>query len=88
MKWNGLSFQQFISFQNQDSNMIQILKKRLESAMQSELELQQRELQHKARLAQLERQLVPSTGQDEPTKQLLQHEVKDFKLATKLKVAQ
>ncbi|KAI8439735.1 hypothetical protein MSG28_013428 [Choristoneura fumiferana] len=59
------------------SNMIQILKKRLESAMQSELELQQRELQHKARLAALERQLVPSGGHDEPTKQLLQHELEN-----------
>ncbi|XP_073961481.1 uncharacterized protein isoform X3 [Choristoneura fumiferana] len=65
------------TLQNQDSNMIQILKKRLESAMQSELELQQRELQHKARLAALERQLVPSGGHDEPTKQLLQHELEN-----------
>ncbi|XP_063365832.1 227 kDa spindle- and centromere-associated protein-like [Cydia amplana] len=58
------------TLQNQDSNMIQILKKRLESAMQSELELQQRETQHKARLATLERQLMPS-GQDEPNAKLL-----------------
>ncbi|XP_063626258.1 golgin subfamily B member 1 [Cydia splendana] len=61
------------TLQNQDSNMIQILKKRLESAMQSELELQQREMQHKARLATLERQLMPS-GQDEPNAKLLQAE--------------
>lgn len=38
--------------------MIQILKKRLESAMASELDLQQREQQARARLAQLERQLL------------------------------
>ncbi|CAB3230377.1 unnamed protein product [Arctia plantaginis] len=46
------------SLQNQDSNMIQILKKRLESAMASELDLQQREQQARATLAQLERQLL------------------------------
>lgn len=42
--------------------MIQILKKRLESAMASELELQQREQLSRARTAQLERQLLDSTA--------------------------
>ncbi|CAG4942904.1 unnamed protein product [Parnassius apollo] len=42
------------SLQNQDSNMIQILKKRLESAMQSELELQEREQRLRRRVAELE----------------------------------
>ncbi|KOB63343.1 Uncharacterized protein OBRU01_24885, partial [Operophtera brumata] len=49
------------SLQNQDSNMIQILKKRLESAMSSELELQQREQEHKARASLLQRQLLDAT---------------------------
>ncbi|XP_060804981.1 golgin subfamily A member 4 [Amyelois transitella] len=46
------------SLQHQDSNMIQILKKRLECSMQSELELQQREQELRARVTQLERQML------------------------------
>lgn len=59
------------SLQNQDSNMIQILKKRLESSMASELELQQREQQARAKLAQLERQLLDNncnTNEQDPLK--------------------
>ncbi|XP_075979991.1 uncharacterized protein LOC142979119 isoform X2 [Anticarsia gemmatalis] len=66
------------SLQNQDSNMIQILKKRLESAMASELELQQREQQARARLAQLERQLLDnsaSNNQQDPLKAQLNMQV-------------
>lgn len=59
--------------QNQDANMIQILKKRLESSMQSELEAQQREQQQRTRLGQLERQLL--AGDD----QVLQNEVCVFR---------
>ncbi|KAJ2940341.1 hypothetical protein O0L34_g15 [Tuta absoluta] len=62
------------SLQHQDSNMIQILKKRLESAMQSELELQQKEQQQRARIAQLERQLLSSDG-DQASLGQLQHEM-------------
>ncbi|KAM3956972.1 uncharacterized protein ACR2FA_009020 [Aphomia sociella] len=62
------------SLQNQDSNMIEILKKRLESAMQSELELQQREQLQRARVAQLERQLLAG-GRDDGLRQQLQHEM-------------
>ncbi|KAG6454355.1 hypothetical protein O3G_MSEX008650 [Manduca sexta] len=46
------------TLQNQDSNMIQILKRRLESAMQSEVELQQQAQRLRARLAALEHQLA------------------------------
>lgn len=60
--------------QNQDTNMIQILKKRLESSMASELELQQREQTHSARVAQLERQLSDRTGDAGGQ---LQHEVRN-----------
>ncbi|KAJ8712610.1 hypothetical protein PYW07_005452 [Mythimna separata] len=65
------------SLQNQDSNMIQILKKRLEAAMQSELELQQREQQARARLAQLERQLLDSAQHNDPVKSQLHHEMEN-----------
>ncbi|XP_053610633.1 golgin subfamily A member 4-like isoform X4 [Plodia interpunctella] len=61
------------SLQHQDSNMIQILKKRLESSMQSELELQQKEQQLRGRVAQLERQLLADT--DLSARQLLQDQV-------------
>lgn len=53
--------------------MIQILKKRLESSMQSELELQQKEQQLRGRVAQLERQLLADT--DLSARQLLQDQV-------------
>ncbi|XP_063895101.1 centromere-associated protein E [Helicoverpa armigera] len=62
------------SLQNQDSNMIQILKKRLEAAMQSELELQQREQQTRARLAQLERQALDTANHSDPLTAQLNHE--------------
>ncbi|XP_026322755.1 putative leucine-rich repeat-containing protein DDB_G0290503 isoform X2 [Hyposmocoma kahamanoa] len=62
------------SLQNQDTNMIQILKKRLESSMQSELELQQKEQELRARAAQLERQLLAADGSDASRKQL-EHEL-------------
>ncbi|XP_063829173.1 early endosome antigen 1-like [Ostrinia nubilalis] len=64
------------SLQNQDSNMIQILKKRLESAMQSEVDLQQ-QLQHaRTRVAHLERQLLANdAGGDDAVKAQLQHEL-------------
>lgn len=55
--------------------MIQILKKRLEAAMQSELELQQREQQARARAAQLERQLLDPAQHSDPAKAQLHHEV-------------
>ncbi|KAJ0174412.1 hypothetical protein K1T71_009520 [Dendrolimus kikuchii] len=64
------------TLQNQDSNMIQILKKRLESSMQSELELQQKEQQQRTRIAQLERQLL-AQGEQEPLKAQLQHEMEN-----------
>ncbi|XP_049876262.1 major antigen-like isoform X4 [Pectinophora gossypiella] len=63
------------SLQNQDSNMIQILKKRLESSMKSELELQQRDQQQRARIAQLERQLL--TDADDAGNKQLQHELEN-----------
>lgn len=55
--------------------MIQILKKRLEAAMQSELELQQREQEARTRLAQLERQQLAATQHD-PLQARVQHEVR------------
>ncbi|KAL0822094.1 hypothetical protein ABMA28_005458 [Loxostege sticticalis] len=66
------------SLQNQDSNMIQILKKRLESAMQSEVELQQQLQQQRTRVAQLERQMLANdaSGED-PVKAQLQHELEN-----------
>lgn len=48
--------------------MIEMLKRRLESAMKSELEVQEREQELLQRLHQLERALPPST----PTDQLQQ----------------
>ncbi|XP_022822550.1 sporulation-specific protein 15 isoform X2 [Spodoptera litura] len=62
------------SLQSQDSNMIQILKKRLEASMQSELELQQREQESRARLAQLQRQALDTT---DPKHAQLQHEIEN-----------
>ncbi|KAF9413069.1 hypothetical protein HW555_008589 [Spodoptera exigua] len=62
------------SLQSQDSNMIHILKKRLEASMQSELELQQREQESRARLAQLQRQALDST---DPAHAQLQHEMEN-----------
>ncbi|XP_035444329.2 pericentrin isoform X4 [Spodoptera frugiperda] len=62
------------SLQSQDSNMIQILKKRLEAAMQSELELQQREQDARARLAQLQRQALDT---NDPKHAQLQHEMEN-----------
>ncbi|XP_059054140.1 early endosome antigen 1-like [Achroia grisella] len=64
------------SLQNQDSNMIQILKKRLESAMQSELELQQREQQQRARVTQLERELL-ATERDDGSRRQLHNEMEN-----------
>lgn len=57
--------------------MIQILKKRLESAMASELELQQREQEHKARAALLQRQLLDSTqtGRQDSARDQLESQV-------------
>ncbi|XP_068617987.1 golgin subfamily A member 4-like isoform X2 [Battus philenor] len=48
------------SLQNQDLNMIQILKKRLESAMQSEAELLEREQRLRRRVAELEAGPAPN----------------------------
>ncbi|XP_045775076.1 pericentrin-like isoform X4 [Maniola jurtina] len=53
---------------NQDSSMIDMLKRRLESAMKSELEVQEREQALQRRLQQLERALPPA----EPTDKLRQ----------------
>lgn len=72
-----MSCKYYVYHQNQDSNMIQILKKRLESAMQSEVELQQQLQQQRTRVAQLERQMLANdaSGED-PVRAQLQHEVR------------
>ncbi|XP_072945175.1 uncharacterized protein [Epargyreus clarus] len=54
------------SLQNQDSSMIEMLKRRLESSMKSELEVQEREQKLLKRVQQLESQLP----QPEPSEQL------------------
>ncbi|CAK1587322.1 unnamed protein product [Parnassius mnemosyne] len=70
------------SLQNQDSNMIQILKKRLESAMQSELELQEREQTLRRRVAELESAL-PANG----ARESLRHEMESvYRLKSEISV--
>ncbi|CAG4982095.1 unnamed protein product [Colias eurytheme] len=53
------------ALQKQDTSMISILKRRLESAMQSELELREREQHLLARLALLEARSPKDKGQDD-----------------------